>query len=90
MVKIDKDIIEKEEYRLKIYKEKMKEMENIERAYKRILGAKKSILKDEIKDNIEVKYKEIKKEESIIEKSIKKINEFDERLELLEKEILLK
>lgn len=90
MVKIDKDIIEKEEYRLKIYKEKMKEMENIERAYKRILGAKKSILKDEIKDNIEVKYKEIKKEESIIEKSIKKINEFDEILELLEKEILLK
>lgn len=90
MVKIDKDIIEKEEYRLKIYKEKMKEMENIERAYKRILGAKKSILKDEIKDNIEVKYKEIKKEESIIEKSIKKINEFDEILELLEKKILLK
>lgn len=86
MVNIDKDIIEKEEYRLKLYKEKMKEMENIERAYKRIIGAKKSILKGEIKDNIDLKYKEIKKEENIIEKSNKKIREFDERLEILEKD----
>lgn len=90
MVNIDKDIIEKEEYRLKLYKEKMKEMENIERAYKRIIGAKKSILKGEIKDNIDLKYKEIKKEENIIEKSNKKIREFDERLEILEKGLLLK
>ena len=42
-------------------------MENIERAYKKILSAKKSILREE---SVENKFKEIERELKIIEKRV--------------------
>lgn len=84
MYNINENIIKEEEERLRLYKEKVQKMENIERAYKKILSAKKSILREE---SIENKFKEIDRELKIIEKTKLEIENIDKIFDKINKKL---
>jgi len=84
MYNINENIIKEEEERLRLYKEKVQKMENIERAYKKILSAKKSILREE---SVENKFKEIERELKIIEKTKLEIENIDKIFDKINKKL---